>query len=67
MESRESFLPRVDPKSFLELERWAAGELRSVHGQVEWILREAIRHRTVSIGIPPARCKPPSGSSGMGS
>lgn len=45
MESRKSFLLRVDPKLWRELERWAADELRSVNGQVEWILREALRRR----------------------
>jgi len=48
MESRKSFLLRVDPKLWRELERWAADELRSVNGQVEWILREAVRRRTGS-------------------
>jgi len=46
MESRKSFLLRVDPKLWRELERWAADELRSVNGQVEWILREALRRRS---------------------
>ncbi|MFZ9853495.1 MAG: hypothetical protein ACO3I0_00150 [Limisphaerales bacterium] len=46
MESRKSFLLRVDPKLWRELERWAADELRSVNGQVEWILREAVRRRS---------------------
>lgn len=48
MESRKSFLLRVDPKLWRELERWAADELRSVNGQVEWILRDAVRRRTGS-------------------
>ncbi len=51
MESRKSFLLRVDPKLWRELERWAADELRSVNGQVEWILRDAVRRRNATGGV----------------
>jgi hypothetical protein len=44
-EERKAFLLRVDPKLWAELEAWAADELRSVNGQVEFILREAVRRR----------------------
>ena len=40
MEARKSFLLRVDPALWRELERWAADDLRSVNGQVEWILHQ---------------------------
>lgn len=36
---------RVDPALWRELERWAADDLRSVNGQIEFILREALRRR----------------------
>lgn len=36
---------RVDPALWRELERWAADDLRSVNGQLEYILREALRRR----------------------
>jgi len=39
---------RIDPALWREIERWAADELRSVNGQVEFILREAIRRRGVT-------------------
>jgi len=39
---------RIDPALWREIERWAADELRSVTGQVEFILREAIRRRGVT-------------------
>jgi len=42
---RKSFLMRIDPALWRELERWAADDLRSVNGQVEFILREALRRR----------------------
>lgn len=45
MAERKSFLLRVDPELWAQLERWAADELRSVNGQIEYILREAARKR----------------------
>ena len=36
---------RVDPDLWLELERIAAAELRSVNGQIEYMLREAVNKR----------------------
>ena len=42
---RKSFPLRVDPKLWTELEAWAEQELRSVNGQIEYILREAVRRR----------------------
>jgi len=44
-EERKSFLLRVDPALWSELEAWAADELRSVNGQVEYILRQAVQKR----------------------
>lgn len=50
MAERKSFLMRIDPALWRELERWAADDLRSVNGQVEFILREALRRRGVRGG-----------------
>lgn len=36
---------RIDPQLYDELNRWAEDELRSVNGQIEYILREAVRKR----------------------
>lgn len=44
-EARKAFLLRIDPALFAELERWAADEFRSVNGQIEYLLREAVRAR----------------------
>ena len=44
-ESRKAFLLRIDPTLFAEIERWAADELRSVNGQIEYLLREAVKAR----------------------
>ena len=43
MSARDSFLLRLDPEVLEALRRWAADDLRSVNGQVEWILRRALR------------------------
>lgn len=42
---RKSFLLRIDPALYAALERWAQQELRSVNGQIEFLLREAVRRR----------------------
>jgi len=47
---KKSFLVRVDPAVWAEIERLAARELRSVNAQVEYLLREALERR----GIKPA-------------
>jgi hypothetical protein len=35
----------MDPKLWEELERWVAQEIRSVNGQIEHILSDAVRQR----------------------
>lgn len=44
-EDRKAFLLRIDPELWNELETWAADELRSVNGQVEYLLRQAVQKR----------------------
>jgi hypothetical protein len=39
---RKAFLLRLDPALHAALERWAADELRSVNGQIEFLLRRAL-------------------------
>jgi len=54
---KKSFLLRVDPALWDEVERLAAQELRSTNAQVEYLLREALarRGRTPRRGsVPPA-------------
>lgn len=58
MAERKSFLMRVDPALWRELERWAADDLRSINGQIEFILRDALRRRGVRLG---EDARPPSG------
>jgi hypothetical protein len=45
MAERKSFLMRIDPALWAELEAWAQDELRSVNGQVEYLLRQAVQRR----------------------
>ena len=44
-DERKSFLLRIDPELWAELEAWAGDELRSVNGQVEYLLRQAVKKR----------------------
>jgi hypothetical protein len=43
MAERKAFLLRLDPRLHDALQRWAAAEFRSVNGQIEFLLREALR------------------------
>jgi hypothetical protein len=54
MAERKSFLLRIDPALWTELESWAQAELRSVNGQIEYLLREAVLRRKRS-AAPAAR------------
>lgn len=45
MAERKSFLLRISPELWAELEAWAATELRSVNGQIEYLLRDAVQRR----------------------
>jgi hypothetical protein len=45
MGQRKPFLLRIDPALWAELEAWAQAELRSVNGQIEWVLRHALEKR----------------------
>lgn len=42
MAKRKSFLLRINPKLFDALQRWANDELRSVNGQIEYLLVRAL-------------------------
>jgi hypothetical protein len=43
MAERKPFLLRIDPELYEALQRWAADELRSLNGQIEFLLRQALR------------------------
>ena len=42
MAGRKPFLLRIDPEVYDALSRWAADELRSLNGQIEYIFRQAL-------------------------
>lgn len=41
----KSFVLRIDPKAMDTLEKWASDEFRSINGQIQWIIDEALRKR----------------------
>ncbi|MCO4293605.1 Arc family DNA-binding protein [Solitalea sp. MAHUQ-68] len=43
MAAKKPFVLRLNPEMLKELERWAAAEFRSVNGQIEYILFDAIK------------------------
>lgn len=45
MASRKPFLLRIDPDLWDDLEAWAKDELRSVNGQIEYLLKQAVQKR----------------------
>lgn len=40
---KKRFLLRIDPAIYEALEKWAADDLRSVNGQIEYLLLAALR------------------------
>jgi hypothetical protein len=52
MSDRKAFLLRIDPKLWEDLEAWAADELRSVNGQIEYLLKQAVARRKGAIPQP---------------
>jgi hypothetical protein len=53
MAERKSFLLRIDPGLWAELEAWAQAELRSVNGQIEYLLKQALQKRKSAKPLPP--------------
>jgi hypothetical protein len=51
--NKKSFPLRIDPVLWVQIERLAASELRSVNAQVEYLLREAMRNRLGRAGHAP--------------
>ena len=60
MADRKNFLLRMDPALWAELERWAQDDLRSVNGQIEYLLTQAVRKRKGT----PTEPAPPTDQSG---
>ena len=49
--ARKAFLLRMDAEVLNALQRWAEAELRSLNGQIEYILRQALVKR--GLKLPP--------------
>ena len=58
-EERKAFLLRLPPDLWRELESWAGDELRSVNGQVEYLLRAAVRRRKTASAVVAESDSPP--------
>ena len=42
MPVRKPFLLRIDPQLLAALQQWAGDDLRSLNGQIEYVLRDAL-------------------------
>jgi hypothetical protein len=51
--ARKAFLLRIEAEVLEALERWADEELRSLNGQIEYLLRQALTKRGTK--LPPPR------------
>jgi hypothetical protein len=61
---RKSFLLRIDAAVLEAMQRWANDDLRSLNGQIEYVLRDALRRAGRTIPVEPptttADDEPPS-------
>jgi len=53
MSTRKAFPLRISPELYQELQKWAEADFRSVNGQIEFLLRQAVRERKKSRGSGP--------------
>ena len=60
MDERKSFLLRINPELWKEVEAWAQADLRSVNGQIEFLLKQAVTQRKRSAAK--AAAKSPEGA-----
>lgn len=43
MSKKKSFVLRIDPETFRQIEKWAEDEFRSVNGQLEWMIHKCLK------------------------
>ena len=43
MSRKKAFALRVDERILAAMHRWAEDDLRSLNGQIEWVLRESLK------------------------
>ena len=41
--AKKSFVLRLDEGTYKAIEKWAADEFRSVNGQMEWLIDQALK------------------------
>ena len=59
MAERKAFLLRIDPAVLDALQAWADDELRSLNGQIEFLLRRVLEHEgRLKTGPRPRRRSP---------
>jgi hypothetical protein len=63
---KKGFLLRVPPELLDELRAWSSEEMRSLNGQIEWLLRDALRRRGRRVPPPSAASSPPERQPGDG-
>ena len=66
MGQRKPFLLRIDPALWAELEAWAQAELRSVNGQIEYLLKQALQKRKGATHRPSTATANPAGKPDQG-
>ncbi|EPR09266.1 ribbon-helix-helix domain-containing protein [Ruminiclostridium papyrosolvens] len=49
MAEKKTLLLRLSPKMWEEISEWAEDEFRSVNGQIEYLISEALRKRKKSV------------------
>lgn len=47
---KKNFVLRLEESAYKALEKWAADEFRSVNGQIEWLLDQALKNAKRSKG-----------------
>jgi hypothetical protein len=43
MVKKKTFALRIDPEKMKAVEKWAADDFRSINGQLEWIIHNALK------------------------
>jgi hypothetical protein len=43
MAEKKTFVLRLSPEMYESIEKWASDEFRSVNGQIEYIIQEALK------------------------
>ena len=43
MAKKKAFVLRLQPEMLEALEKWAADDFRSINGQIEWVLNNALK------------------------